>query len=136
MQDKEITSGTASRLRQRLRVAYDELGSLLPTFFARDDVFPGYVTKRAVRCGKPSCHCVDGARHAAWTVTQRVAGRARSRALPDADRESVKALADTYRGVRLAQRKWRKLVREIDGIVDELLESRAVAYERRTQEEE
>jgi hypothetical protein len=128
MKDSDPTREPSSRLRQRLRAAYEELGALLPSFFARDPLFRGYVAERAVRCGKPSCRCADGPGHPTWTVTYKEGGRTRGRVLPVGDRERLKSLADTYRHVRTAHRRWRKLVREIEGLLDGLLESRAVHY--------
>ena len=135
MQDSTAAPDPVSRLRKRLHSAYDELGRLLPTFLARDAVFPGYVTERSVRCGKPSCHCADGARHPTWTVIFKEGGKTRSRALYLADRERAKKLADAYRRVRAAHRQWRKLVREIDGIIDSITDSRAVPYAPRKEQE-
>jgi hypothetical protein len=34
-----------------------------------DDLLPGSLTRSLTRCGKPSCHCADGERHPAWTLT-------------------------------------------------------------------
>ncbi len=42
----------------------------------------GAVCLQHVRCGKPNCHCVLGARHAAWYLFWRESGRLRKRYVP------------------------------------------------------
>jgi hypothetical protein len=38
-------------------------------FHIPEDLLPGSLTGSLTRCGKPSCHCADGERHPAWTLT-------------------------------------------------------------------
>ncbi len=38
-------------------------------FHIPDDLLPGSLSRSLTRCGKPSCHCADGERHPAWTLT-------------------------------------------------------------------
>jgi len=60
--DSEIKGPEAARLRQRKF-------ALLRQFQLPEDLLPGSLTVSYTRCGKPTCHCVQGERHAAWSLT-------------------------------------------------------------------
>jgi hypothetical protein len=125
-----VSKRDASRQRQRLREAYEELGGLLEAFYSRVTVFRGSVHERSVRCGNPTCHCArEGDKgHPSCSVTYRDGDRQRNRILPVEDRARVKEMVEAFRRARAAHRKWREIVREIDMIIEALLESRSVQY--------
>jgi hypothetical protein len=65
----------ASRWRQR---KFDRLRR----FSIPGDVLPGSLTLSPTRCGKPSCHCVEGQGHPAWTLTFMSHGKRRVERIP------------------------------------------------------
>ena len=65
----------ASRLRRRARL-------LLARFHVPNDALPGSLALSHRRCGKPSCHCADGAGHPLWTLTFMVGGKKRVETIP------------------------------------------------------
>jgi hypothetical protein len=67
------TGSDASRLRTRL---------LMSRFHLPHDALPGSLALSHRRCGKPSCHCADGAGHPLWTLTFMSAGKKRVESIP------------------------------------------------------
>ena len=65
----------ASRLRRRARL-------LMTRFRLPDDTLPGSLALSHRRCGKPSCHCVDGEGHPLCTLTFMSAGKKRVESIP------------------------------------------------------
>jgi len=78
----------ASRLRRRARLLLTRLD--LP-----DNALPGSLAISRRRCGKPSCHCANGAGHPLGTLTFMAAGKKRVETIPadwlDAIRPRVQA---------------------------------------------
>lgn len=54
-----------------------------------EDLLPGSLTHKTVRCGKPTCRCVHGAGHSVWTLTFMSDGKKRVIAIPPAMVEDV-----------------------------------------------
>jgi hypothetical protein len=78
MTDSQIFSPTgpdAARLRRRQQ-------QLQARFRVPDDALPGSLALSHRRCGKPSCHCADGAGHPLWTLTFMAGGRKRVEHIP------------------------------------------------------
>jgi hypothetical protein len=73
--DVEIKGPEAARLRQRKF-------ALLRQFQLPQDLLPGSLTVSYTRCGKPTCHCVQGERHAAWSLTFMANGKKRVERIP------------------------------------------------------
>jgi len=73
--DSEIKGPEAARLRQRKF-------ALLRQFQLPQDLLPGSLTVSYTRCGKPTCHCVKGERHAAWSLTFMADGKKRVERIP------------------------------------------------------
>jgi hypothetical protein len=71
----EPKSPEAARLRQRKF-------ALLRQFQLPQDLLPGSLTVSYTRCGKPTCHCVKGERHAAWSLTFMADGKKRVERIP------------------------------------------------------
>ena len=73
--ESEPRSPEAARLRQRKF-------ALLRQFQLPQDLLPGSLTVSYTRCGKPTCHCVQGERHAAWSLTFMADGKKRVERIP------------------------------------------------------
>jgi len=56
--------------------------ALLRRFSFPEDLLPGSLTRSSTRCGKPSCHCVEGEGHPAWTMTFMSHGQRRVERIP------------------------------------------------------
>ena len=65
----------ASRLRQRKF-------ELVRRFQLPDDLLPGSLSLSHLRCGKPTCHCADGAGHPVWSLTFMVRGKKQVQHIP------------------------------------------------------
>lgn len=65
----------AARLRQRKF-------ALLRQFPLPPDLLPGSLSVSHTRCGKPTCHCGQRERHAAWSLTFMAAGKKRVERIP------------------------------------------------------
>ena len=65
----------ASRLRQRKF-------ELVRRFQLPDDLLPGSLSQSHLRCGKPTCHCVDGLGHPVWSLTFMVQGKKHVQHIP------------------------------------------------------
>lgn len=56
--------------------------ALLRRFSFPQDLLPGSLTLSSTRCGKPTCHCVEGEGHPAWTLTFMSRGKRRVERIP------------------------------------------------------
>ena len=69
--------------------------ALLRQFPFPQDLLPGSLSVSYTRCGRPTCHCAPGERHAAWSLTFTAAGKRRVERIPkdrvDDVRRRVKA---------------------------------------------
>lgn len=65
----------ASRLRQRKF-------QLLRRFAIPAEALPGCLALTHLRCGKPTCHCVDDRGHPVWSLTFMVQGKKRVQHIP------------------------------------------------------
>jgi hypothetical protein len=65
----------ASRLRQRKFL-------LLRRFHIPEDALPGSLSLTHLRCGKPTCHCVDDRGHPVWSLTFMVQGKKQVQHIP------------------------------------------------------
>jgi hypothetical protein len=93
------TGAQAARLRQRTFV-------LTERYALPEDLLPGSLVQTHTRCGKPTCHCVNGEGHPAWSLTFMVDGQKRVEHIP---REWVD---EVHRQVR-AGRVFQDAVREV-----------------------
>lgn len=89
----------AARWRQR---KFDRLRR----FAIPDNLLPGSLTCSLTRCGKPNCHCADGAGHPAWTLTFMSAGKRRVERIPRPWVEEVQRRVE-------AGRQFQDAVREV-----------------------
>jgi len=67
----------AARLRQRKF-------ALAARYALPEDLLPGSLVESHTRCGKPTCHCVDGTGHPAWSLTFMVDGQKHVERIPQA----------------------------------------------------
>ncbi len=65
----------AARLRQRKF-------ALLRQFLLPQDLLPGSLSVSHTKCGKPTCHCSKGEKHAAWSLTFMADGKKRVERIP------------------------------------------------------
>ncbi len=89
----------ASRLRQR---KFD----LLRRFHIPENLLPGSLSLSYTRCGKPTCHCVRGEGHPAWSFTFMVDRKKHVHRIP-------KTLVDEVRQRVAAGRQFQEAVREV-----------------------
>jgi hypothetical protein len=95
----EPRGSQASRLRQRKF-------ELVRRFHLPDDLLPGSLSLSHLRCGKPTCHCAEGARHPVWSLTFMVQGKKRVQHIP-------KEWVDDVRRRVEAGREFQEAVREV-----------------------
>ncbi len=88
----------AARLRRRRR-------QLTTRFRIPDDALPGSLALSHRRCGKPSCHCADGAGHPLWTLTFMVDGIKRVEHIPGDWVETVRPRVEAGRRFKQAAAK-------------------------------
>lgn len=69
------TGQDSTRLSRRAR-------SLLARFHLPDNALPGSLALSHRRCGKPTCHCVEGTGHPLWTLTFMADGKKRVETIP------------------------------------------------------
>ena len=69
------TGPLASRLRQRKF-------QLLRRFSIPADALPGSLSLSHLRCGKPTCHCVEDRGHSVWSLTFMVQGKKQVQHIP------------------------------------------------------
>ena len=96
---KEPRTPQASRLRQRKFEITRRLSLLT-------DQLPGTLTLSHTRCGKPTCRCVRGKGHPAWSLTYMVHGHRHVERIPSDWADEVR------RRVR-AGREFQDAVREV-----------------------
>ena len=71
----EARGNSAARLRQRKH-------ALLARFQIPANALPGSLSQTHRRCGKPTCHCVDGEGHPIWTLTFMADGKRHVERIP------------------------------------------------------
>ena len=112
----------AARLRRRIQQRLDR-GQLPP------DGLPGSLALSHFRCGKPSCHCVDGQGHPVWSLTFMLDSKKRVEKIPPDWVDSIRPRVEQAR-------KFKETVAEIFTANAQLLalqrdQSRAVAQRRK-----
>ena len=97
----------AARLRQRKF-------TLARQFQFPEDLLPGSLSVSHTRCGKPTCRCVKGEGHAAWSLTFMSGGKKRVERIP-------KDWVDDVRRRVAAGRAFQDALREVLAANAELL---------------
>ena len=88
----------AARLRQRKL-------ALIRQFQLPEDLLPGSLSVSYTRCGRPTCHCLQGERHAAWSLTFMAAGKKRVERIPKPWVEEVRRRVQAGRAFQDALRE-------------------------------
>ncbi len=65
-------------------------------------LLPGSLSETHRRCGKPTCHCAEGAGHPSWYLTFMVEGKKRVERIPAAWVEDVRRRVDAGREFKQA----------------------------------
>jgi hypothetical protein len=113
-------SDAASRQRQQLWQAYRTLARTLRVLQRQPPMVQGslYLLRRS--CGKPTCRCARGQRHAIWVLTRSEAGRSRLYTVPAAQRGRLRTLTREYRRWQLARARWGKQTAALLARIDQL----------------
>lgn len=88
----------ASRLRQRKF-------ELVHRFHIPPEALPGSLSRTHLRCGKPTCHCVEGRGHEVWSLTFMVQGKKRVQHIPKHWVEEVRRRVEAGREFQDALRE-------------------------------
>ena len=86
----EVRGNSAARLRQRKH-------ALLSRFQIPANALPGSLSQTHRRCGKPTCHCVDGEGHPLWSLTFMADGKRHVERIPDDWVEQIRPLVEQGR---------------------------------------
>ncbi len=129
IEGRAITLGQASALRQQASRLLAEARRLETLLLGHDRLVRGSLIQRPKFCGKTGCKCTRGEAHPAGLYLSRLeAGVARPRFVRAADRERVIREAEAYRAFRTALRRWRAIVKELNGLWEELGQAREDSY--------
>lgn len=109
-----------SRMRQTLVRLREEVLRLLDVLLAREPLLRGSVYLLRRKCGRPSCHCVDGERHPTWVLATTGPRGRRLRAIPPSRLAEARRLAEHYRRFRRARARLVQVHRQILSGVDQL----------------
>jgi hypothetical protein len=117
-------SDATSRQRQPLWHAYRALARTLRILQRQPPMVPGsmYLLRRT--CGKPTCRCARGQRHASWVLTRSEAGRSRLYTVPAAQRGRLRTLTREYRRWQLARARLVKQTTALLARIDQLAAQR------------
>jgi len=83
----------ATALKRRKR-------ALLARLRIPPDALPGSLVLTHRRCGKPGCHCVDGAAHPFYSLTFMVGGKKHVESVPAGWIDTVRPAVDAGRGFK------------------------------------
>ncbi len=119
----------ASKLRQRARLLLAEAQHLEEPLLGRGPLVRGSLIRRPKFCGKPGCKCSRGEAHPDGLYLSRLEqGVARPRFVRAADHERVTRGAEAYHAFRTALRRWRAIVKELNGLWEEMGKAREEEY--------
>jgi hypothetical protein len=123
-------SANLSRRRQQLWQLYRALARTLRNLQREPPMVQGsfYLLRRT--CGKPTCRCTRGQRHATWVITRSEAGRRRLYSVPAAQRRQLRTLTWEYRRWQLARARLVKQTATLLARVDRLAEHRLQPWPR------
>jgi hypothetical protein len=86
----DVRGNSAARLRQRKH-------ALLARFQIPANALPGSLSLTHRRCGKPTCHCVDGEGHPIWLLTFMADGKRHVEHIPHDWVEQIRPLVEQGR---------------------------------------
>src|ERR1022692_3948038 len=90
--DSPVGAGAAALKRRKRR--------LLARLHIPADALPGSLVLSHRRCGKPSCHCAEGAAHPFYSLTFMVDGKKHVESVPAEWIDAVRPAVDAGRGSR------------------------------------
>lgn len=117
-----------SSLRQRLWRLHAVLGRLLRTMTSQGPLTPGsfYLLRR--KCGKPSCRCARGQRHAVWVLTRSEKGKHKLYPVPPAQRAQVRQRAAAWRRYQRARARFVQQVTTLLALADRIAQSQRIHW--------
>ena len=122
-----------SSFRRQLHDLQQQLPLLLEAFLGRAPILPGSLYTLRRRCGKPTCHCVQGELHASTVLSYRGQGRPQNITPPPEHLSAVRRLTDDYRLFRQARTQLQQVQRQILKLIDGIEAARVQEGERRFQ---
>ena len=122
-----------SSFRRQLHDLQQQLPLLLEAFLGRAPILPGSLYTLRRRCGKPTCHCVQGELHASTVLSYRGQGRPQNITPPPEHLSAVRGLTDDYRLFRQARTQLLQVQRQILKLIDGIEAARVQEGERRFQ---
>jgi hypothetical protein len=85
---------------------------------------PGSLYLLRRQCGKPTCRCARGERHASWVLTRSESGHSRLYPVPPDQRGRLRLLTREYRRWQLARARLVKQATALRALIDRLAEAR------------
>jgi len=100
--------------RPRLSAAERNFRSRIAQLATGQWFLRGTLSHRASKCGKPNCHCVDGALHRSVYLVQSHAGKLRQLCVPKAWQERVRQAVSSYQQMQqfieeVSELEWKRL---------------------------
>lgn len=125
-----------STTRQRLGRVYAALKLTLQRLQRSQPMVQGSFFLQQRRCGKPNCRCAQGHLHAAWVITRSEGGHSRTYMVPAPERGQLRQWTAEYRRYQRARAVLVHRQSEMVRLVDELAESRLIAWPQKTAKSE
>jgi len=86
--------------RAELSAAERSLRSHIAQLATCERFLHGSLSERIAKCGKPTCHCVEGEGHRSLYLVQSQAGKVRQICVPKAWQEPVRQAVGVYQEIR------------------------------------
>jgi hypothetical protein len=86
--------------RAELSAAERSLRSRIAQLVYGERFLHGSLSERIARCGKPTCHCVEGEGHRSLYLVQNQAGKVRQICIPKAWQDPVRQAVGVYQEIR------------------------------------
>ena len=95
-------------------------------------VLDAYLYQTHIRCGKPSCRCMNTEyRHSLWCLSYVTDGKSHTRTVPEGAVPEVRALCEHYRRLRSHRKQVLSLTEEVVAAVDQHVKQHAADGWRR-----
>jgi hypothetical protein len=86
--------------RAELSAAERSLRSRIAQLASGERFLHGSLSERIAKCGKPTCHCVEGEGHRSLYLVQSHAGKVRQICVPKAWQDPVREAVGVYQEIR------------------------------------
>ncbi|MFQ5830997.1 MAG: DUF6788 family protein [Candidatus Methylomirabilia bacterium] len=121
---------SSARPRAALRRIHRDRGRLLRRLGQADELAIGTVSVVRRKCGKPGCHCADGAGHPQTLfLFKGDDGRRHCKLVRRQDEERLLRAGRRYREFRAARRQLRAINQREERVLVALMKARALKYE-------